>query len=97
MGGGWGGDVILPLSYVIAHEIGHALGLTNHWDGDKGVMDTDANFTSDDDLYGSYNYFDDDDSQFQYGRLDGQWNNTFHNNAVNTRKVIGIQTIDFKN
>jgi|GEM_PF-5936570 len=91
------------IALAATHEIGHALGLTRHWVrkavGDKGVMDNLVNFKSDAQFYSNYNYFDIDHPDFPVGRLSGEWENPQMEgfNAMDTRKVVGIQTIDFRN
>jgi hypothetical protein len=97
IGAGWGANHVQPLAVCIAHEIGHALGLTKHWDippDDKGVMDIVGDFNSS--LYSDYNYFDKD--TWVNGRLSGEWGLYLkHSNAMSTRRVIGINTIDYWN
>lgn len=79
------------LALVFTHEIGHALGRTQHNDhyaDTTGVM-TCANFSDSDDEYVRFNYF---------VKILLCWNdyNQFPNikDAVNLRDVLGITTID---
>jgi len=66
---------------TIAHEIGHALGLSNH---ESGAVMSDAPVVQGDDAdwYTDYDHFNQD-------KL-----NLSSSNAINTRDVLGRDTVD---
>jgi|GEM_PF-5970531 len=66
------------IAHAMAHEIGHVLGLSSHHP--KGVMDALVDYTT---SYDNYNFF-----------IDTLLNKNPHEDAMNTRDVLGIHTID---
>lgn len=81
---GWGWTRNKFIAWTLAHEIGHALGISTHinnWGPNDGLM----RLPSFDNWYTNFNHFNGQELGHENG------------NSVNTRDMLGIQTIDFAN
>ncbi|MBN1780857.1 hypothetical protein JW948_07020 [bacterium] len=79
---GPGWSRIHAIACILSHEIGHALGISSHHN--FGVMD---NYIDWSDFYANYNHFDVNQLQ----------SNNSKQNSINTRDILGRDTVDFAN